>query len=94
MYGFDIDVPEPIPGLDLRQQLQFEVSICTILKQRTGNLGNLLRDATKKFAEVKNQICLEEDIEEGLRDISSLTINLRVLLGDIVPASGTTGILG
>ncbi|XP_055513436.1 cut-like homeobox 1b isoform X4 [Leucoraja erinacea] len=70
-----IDVPDPVPALDLGQQLQLKVQRMHDIETENHKLRETLEEYNKEFAEVKNQEvtikALKEKIKEYEQTLSS-----------------------
>ncbi|XP_067866134.1 homeobox protein cut-like 1 isoform X9 [Heterodontus francisci] len=70
-----IDVPDPVPALDLGQQLQLKVQRMHDIETENQKLRETLEEYNKEFAEVKNQEvtikALKEKIKEYEQTLSS-----------------------
>ncbi|XP_078081334.1 homeobox protein cut-like 1 isoform X5 [Mustelus asterias] len=70
-----IDVPDPVPALDLGQQLQLKVQRMHDVETENQKLRETLEEYNKEFAEVKNQEvtikALKEKIKEYEQTLSS-----------------------
>ncbi|XP_058537005.1 homeobox protein cut-like 1 isoform X2 [Ochotona princeps] len=63
-----IDVPDPVPALDLGQQLQLKVQRLHDIETENQKLRETLEEYNKEFAEVKNQEVTIKALKEKIRD--------------------------
>ncbi|XP_043909963.1 homeobox protein cut-like 1 isoform X2 [Protopterus annectens] len=63
-----IDVPDPVPALDLGQQLQLKVQRMHDIETENQKLRETLEEYNKEFAEVKNQEVTIKALKEKIRD--------------------------
>ncbi|XP_075421027.1 protein CASP isoform X9 [Tenrec ecaudatus] len=63
-----IDVPDPVPALDLGQQLQLKVQRLHDIETENLKLRETLEEYNKEFAEVKNQEVTIKALKEKIRD--------------------------
>ncbi|RXM97249.1 Protein CASP [Acipenser ruthenus] len=63
-----IDVPDPVPALDLGQQLQLKVQRMHDIETENQKLRETLEEYNKEFAEVKNQETLALEKEQQLQN--------------------------
>ncbi|XP_069729945.1 protein CASP isoform X7 [Phaenicophaeus curvirostris] len=63
-----IDVPDPVPALDLGQQLQLKVQRMHDIETENQKLRETLEEYNKEFAEVKNQEVTIKALKEKIRE--------------------------
>ncbi|XP_044792051.1 homeobox protein cut-like 1 isoform X4 [Bubalus kerabau] len=63
-----IDVPDPVPALDLGQQLQLKVQRLHDIETENQKLRETLEEYNKEFAEVKNQEVTIKALKEKIRE--------------------------
>ncbi|XP_051786732.1 cut-like homeobox 1b isoform X4 [Erpetoichthys calabaricus] len=63
-----IDVPDPVPALELGQQLQVKVQRMHDIETENQKLRETLEDYNKEFAEVKNQEVTIKALKEKIRE--------------------------
>uniref|UniRef100_A0A8C5M782 Protein CASP n=1 Tax=Leptobrachium leishanense TaxID=445787 RepID=A0A8C5M782_9ANUR len=63
-----IDVPDPVPALDLGQQLQLKVQRMHDIETENQKLRETLDEYNKEFAEVKNQEVTIKALKEKIRE--------------------------
>uniref|UniRef100_A0A8D0T5N3 Protein CASP n=1 Tax=Sus scrofa TaxID=9823 RepID=A0A8D0T5N3_PIG len=63
-----IDVPDPVPALDLGQQLQLKVQRLHDIETENQKLRETLDEYNKEFAEVKNQEVTIKALKEKIRE--------------------------
>ncbi|XP_061326413.1 homeobox protein cut-like 1 isoform X6 [Pezoporus occidentalis] len=63
-----IDVPDPVPALDLGQQLQLKVQRMHDIETENQKLRETLEEYNKEFAEVKNQEVTIKTLKEKIRE--------------------------
>ncbi|XP_036392890.1 homeobox protein cut-like 1 isoform X1 [Megalops cyprinoides] len=63
-----IDVPDPVPALDLAQQLQLKVQRMHDIETENQKLRETLEEYNKEFAEVKNQEVTIKALKEKIRE--------------------------
>ncbi|XP_053130765.1 homeobox protein cut-like 1 isoform X2 [Hemicordylus capensis] len=63
-----IDVPDPVPALDLGQQLQLKVQHMHDIETENQKLRETLEEYNKEFAEVKNQEVTIKALKEKVRE--------------------------
>nr|XP_033777487.1 homeobox protein cut-like 1 isoform X2 [Geotrypetes seraphini] len=63
-----IDIPDPVPALDLGQQLQFKVQRMHDIETENQKLRETLEEYNKEFAEVKNQEVTIKALKEKIRE--------------------------
>lgn len=63
-----IDVPDPVPALDLGQQLQLKVQRMHDIETENQKLRETLEEYNKEFAEVKNQEVTIKALREKIRE--------------------------
>ncbi|XP_048374559.1 homeobox protein cut-like 1 [Sphaerodactylus townsendi] len=63
-----IDVPDPVPSLDLGQQLQLKVQRMHDIETENQKLRETLEEYNKEFAEVKNQEVTIKTLKEKIRE--------------------------
>ncbi|XP_028814952.1 cut-like homeobox 1b isoform X2 [Denticeps clupeoides] len=63
-----IDVPDPVPALELGQQLQMKVQKMHDTEMENQKLRETLEDYNKEFAEVKNQEVTIKALKDKIRD--------------------------
>ncbi|XP_062844252.1 cut-like homeobox 1b isoform X2 [Trichomycterus rosablanca] len=63
-----IDVPDPVPALELGQQLQLKVQRMHDIETENQKLRETLEDYNKEFAEVKNQEVTIKALKEKIRE--------------------------
>ncbi|XP_006859733.1 PREDICTED: homeobox protein cut-like 1-like isoform X5 [Chrysochloris asiatica] len=63
-----IDVPDPVPALDLGQQLQLKVQRMHDIETENLKLRETLEEYNKEFAEVKNQEVTIKALKEKIRE--------------------------
>ncbi|XP_051017218.1 protein CASP isoform X4 [Acomys russatus] len=63
-----IDVPDPVPALDLGQQLEVKVQRLHDIETENQKLRETLEDYNKEFAEVKNQEVTIKALKEKIRE--------------------------
>ncbi|XP_057384344.1 protein CASP isoform X6 [Balaenoptera acutorostrata] len=63
-----IDVPDPVPALDLGQQLQLKVQRLHDIETENQKLRETLEEYNKEFAEVKNQEVTIKALKEKVRE--------------------------
>uniref|UniRef100_A0A2K6SMG9 Homeobox protein cut-like n=1 Tax=Saimiri boliviensis boliviensis TaxID=39432 RepID=A0A2K6SMG9_SAIBB len=63
-----IDVPDPVPALDLGQQLQLKVQRLHDIETENQRLRETLEEYNKEFAEVKNQEVTIKALKEKIRE--------------------------
>ncbi|XP_045140593.1 homeobox protein cut-like 1 [Echinops telfairi] len=63
-----IDVPDPVPALDLGQQLQLKVQRLHDIETENLKLRETLEEYNKEFAEVKNQEVTIKALKEKIRE--------------------------
>ncbi|KAG7270289.1 hypothetical protein CRUP_037513 [Coryphaenoides rupestris] len=63
-----IDVPDPVPVLDLAQQLQLKLQRMHDIETENAKLRETLEDYNKEFAEVKNQEVTIKSLKEKIRE--------------------------
>ncbi|XP_077350357.1 cut-like homeobox 1b isoform X3 [Festucalex cinctus] len=68
VYKKIIDVPDPVPVLELAQQLQLKLQRMHDIETENSKLRETLEDYNKEFAEVKNQEVTIKALKEKIRD--------------------------
>ncbi|XP_073523865.1 protein CASP isoform X4 [Phyllobates terribilis] len=68
VYKRFIDVPDPVPALDLGQQLQLKVQRMHDIETENQKLRETLDEYNKEFAEVKNQEVTIKALREKIRE--------------------------
>lgn len=68
VYKRIIDVPDPVPALDLGQQLQLKVQRMHDIETENQKLRETLEEYNKEFAEVKNQEVTIKALKEKIRE--------------------------
>ncbi|XP_018101785.1 protein CASP isoform X3 [Xenopus laevis] len=68
VYKRFIDVPDPVPALDLGQQLQLKVQRMHDIETENQKLRETLDEYNKEFAEVKNQEVTIKALKEKIRE--------------------------
>lgn len=63
-----IDVPDPVPALDLGQQLEIKVQRLHDIETENQKLRETLEEYNKEFAEVKNQEVTIKALKEKIRE--------------------------
>ncbi|CAL8353558.1 unnamed protein product [Lota lota] len=63
-----IDVPDPVPVLELTQQLQLKLQRMHDIETENAKLRETLEDYNKEFAEVKNQEVTIKSLKEKIRE--------------------------
>uniref|UniRef100_A0ABK0LWE7 Protein CASP n=1 Tax=Rattus norvegicus TaxID=10116 RepID=A0ABK0LWE7_RAT len=63
-----IDVPDPVPALDLGQQLEIKVQRLHDIETENQKLRETLEEYNKEFAEVKNQEVTVKALKEKIRE--------------------------
>ncbi|CAL8362050.1 unnamed protein product [Merluccius merluccius] len=63
-----IDVPDPVPVLELAQQLQLKLQRMHDIETENAKLRETLEDYNKEFAEVKNQEVTIKSLKEKIRE--------------------------
>ncbi|XP_077466809.1 cut-like homeobox 1b isoform X1 [Stigmatopora argus] len=67
VYKKIIDVPDPVPALELAQQLQLKLQRMHDIETENSKLRETLEDYNKEFAEVKNQEVTIKTLKEKIR---------------------------
>ncbi|XP_074534883.1 cut-like homeobox 1b isoform X2 [Halichoeres trimaculatus] len=68
VYKKIIDVPDPVPVLELAQQLQLKLQRMHDIETENSKLRETLEDYNKEFAEVKNQEVTIKALKEKIRE--------------------------
>uniref|UniRef100_H2T9R8 Protein CASP n=1 Tax=Takifugu rubripes TaxID=31033 RepID=H2T9R8_TAKRU len=68
VYKKIIDVPDPVPVLELAQQLQLKLQRMHDIETENAKLRETLEDYNKEFAEVKNQEVTIKALKEKIRE--------------------------
>uniref|UniRef100_A0A8C6WKW2 Protein CASP n=1 Tax=Neogobius melanostomus TaxID=47308 RepID=A0A8C6WKW2_9GOBI len=68
VYKKIIDVPDPLPVLELAQQLQLKLQRMHDIETENSKLRETLEDYNKEFAEVKNQEVTIKTLKEKIRE--------------------------
>ncbi|XP_033832935.1 cut-like homeobox 1b isoform X6 [Periophthalmus magnuspinnatus] len=68
VYKKIIDVPDPLPVLELAQQLQLKLQRMHDIETENSKLRETLEDYNKEFAEVKNQEVTIKNLKEKIRE--------------------------
>uniref|UniRef100_A0A672F798 Cux N-terminal domain-containing protein n=1 Tax=Salarias fasciatus TaxID=181472 RepID=A0A672F798_SALFA len=68
VYKKIIDVPDPVPVLELAQQLQLKLQRMHDIETENTKLRETLEDYNKEFADVKNQEVTIKNLKEKIRE--------------------------
>uniref|UniRef100_UPI00398EF662 homeobox protein cut-like 1 isoform X1 n=1 Tax=Pristiophorus japonicus TaxID=55135 RepID=UPI00398EF662 len=75
-----IDVPDPVPALDLGQQLQLKVQRMHDIETENQKLRETLEEYNKEFAEVKNQEVTIKALKEKIKEYEQTLSNRAEIL--------------